>query len=138
MESRGVEIISSSLIYKPFDLPNNVYTYKDMNGKTTIIVRAAEFAAALGVVMLNSMGNEEQTEPPSIVSPPDGEHVIAVGAVDSTGRIAYFSSNGPTSDGRMKPDVVAMGVDVYASASYSTTFDTAGYSYVSGTSFPVP
>lgn len=138
MESQGAEVITSSLIYKPFDLPHNQYSYKDMNGKTTVIVRAAEFAAKLGVVVVNSMGNESQTNPPSIVSPPDGEHVIAVGAVDSAGRIAYFSSNGPTSDGRIKPDIVAMGVDVYAAASYSFTYDTAGYSYVSGTSFSGP
>lgn len=138
MEAQGVEVISSSLIYKPFDLPNNQYYYKDMNGKTTIIVRAAELAASLGVVVVNSMGNESQTQPPSIVSPPDGENVIAVGAVDSAGRIAYFSSNGPTADGRMKPDVVAMGVDVYAAASYSFTYDTSGYSFVSGTSFSGP
>jgi subtilisin family serine protease len=84
------------------------------------------------------MGNERQTDPPSIVSPPDGEHVISVGAVDSTGKIANFSSNGPTSDGRMKPDIVAMGVDVYVASSYSNTFDTAGYSYSSGTSFSGP
>lgn len=138
MESQGAEVITSSLIYKPFDLPHNQYSYKDMNGKTTVIVRAAEFAAKLGVVVVNSMGNESQTNPPSIVSPPDGENVIAVGAVDSAGRIAYFSSNGPTSDGRIKPDIVAMGVDVYAAASYSFTYDTAGYSYVSGTSFSGP
>lgn len=138
MESQGVEVISSSLIYKPFDLPHNQYSYKDMNGKTTVIVRAADLAAKLGVVVVNSMGNESQTTPPSIVSPPDGENVIAVGAVDSAGRIAYFSSNGPTSDGRIKPDIVAMGVDVYAAASYSFTYDTAGYSYVSGTSFSGP
>jgi subtilisin family serine protease len=138
MESQGVEVISSSLIYKPFDLPNNQYSYKDMNGKTTVIVRAADLASKLGVVVVNSMGNESQTTPPSIVSPPDGENVIAVGAVDSAGRIAYFSSNGPTSDGRIKPDIVAMGVDVYAAASYSFTYDTAGYSYVSGTSFSGP
>lgn len=138
MESQGAEVITSSLIYKPFDLPHNQYYYKDMNGKTTIIVRAAELAAKFGVVVVNSMGNERQTQPPSIVSPPDGENVIAVGAVDSAGHIAYFSSNGPTSDGRMKPDVVAMGVDVYAAASYSFTYDTSGYSYVSGTSFSGP
>lgn len=138
MESQGVEVISSSLIYKPFDLPNNQYSYKDMNGKTTVIVRAADLASKLGVVVVNSMGNEYQTTPPSIVSPPDGENVIAVGAVDSAGNIATFSSNGPTSDGRIKPDIVAMGVDVYAAASYSFTYDTAGYSYVSGTSFSGP
>ena len=138
MESKGVEVISSSLIYKPFDPPNNQYTYEDMNGKTTIIVRAAEHAALLGIVICNSMGNEYQTDPPSIVSPPDGEHVVSVGAVDSTGTIANFSSNGPTSDGRMKPEVVAMGVDVYVAASYSTTHDTAGYSFANGTSFSCP
>lgn len=138
MEGRGAEVISSSLIYKPFDLPHNQYSYKDMDGKTTVIVRAAEHAAMLGVVVCNSMGNEEQTSPPSIVSPPDGADVFSIGAVDSAGRIAYFSSNGPTSDGRMKPDVVAMGVDVYTAASFSFTYDTAGYSYVSGTSFSCP
>jgi len=138
MESQGAEVITSSLIYKPFDLPHNQYTYKDMNGATTIIVRAAELAASLGVVVVNSMGNESQTNPPSIVSPPDGANVIAVGAVDSAGRIAYFSSNGPTSDGRMKPDVVAMGVDVYTAVSYSATYDTAGYTFSSGTSFSGP
>ena len=138
MESRGVEVISCSLIYKPFDLPNNQYYYRNMDGKTTIIVRAAEHAALLGIVVLNSMGNESQTKPPSIVSPPDGANVIAVGAVDSAGIIAYFSSNGPTYDGRMKPDVVAMGVDVYTAVSYSATYDTAGYSFVSGTSFSCP
>lgn len=138
MESLGTEVVSSSLIYKRFDLPHNQYSYKDMNGKTTLIVRAADLAAKLGVVVVNSMGNEYQKQPPSIVSPPDGENVIAVGAVDSAGRISAFSSNGPTSDGRIKPDVVAMGVDVYTAASYSFTYDTAGYSYSSGTSFSAP
>jgi serine protease AprX len=138
MEAQGIEVISCSLIYKPFDAPNNNYTYKDMDGKTTVIVRAAEHAAMLGIVVVNSMGNEAQTDPPSIVSPPDGEHVVSVGAVDSTGLIAYFSSNGPTSDGRIKPDVVAMGVEVYTAASYSFTQDTAGYSLSSGTSFSCP
>jgi hypothetical protein len=138
MEGQGVDVISCSLIYKPFDLPNNQYIYADMNGKTTIIVRAAEHAASLGVVVVNSMGNERQTDPPSIVSPPDGANVVAVGSVDSSGNIAYFSSNGPTSDGRIKPDVVAMGVDVYTAVSYSTTSDTAGCMFANGTSFSAP
>jgi subtilisin family serine protease len=138
MEAQGVDVISCSLIYKPFDPPNNNYSYKDMDGKTTIIVRAAEHAYGLGVVVVNSMGNESQTEPPSIVSPPDGPDVIAVGAVDSAGMIAYFSSNGPSSDGRIKPDVVAMGMEVYVAVAYSTTYDTAGYTFMNGTSFSCP
>ncbi len=58
MESQGVDVISSSLIYKPFDPPNDDYEYKDMNGKTTVIARAADYAVHLGVVVCNSMGNE--------------------------------------------------------------------------------
>jgi subtilisin family serine protease len=138
MEANGAEVISSSLIYKPYDLPNNQYEYKDMDGKTTTIVRAADYAAYLGVVVCNSMGNERQTKIPSIVSPPDGDSVISAGAVDSTGRIAYFSSNGPTYDGRTKPDVVALGVDDWAAVTKSNTENDSSYSYVSGTSFSCP
>lgn len=138
MEAQGIDVFSSSLIYKPYDLPNNSYDYKDMDGKTTIVVRAAENLAHLGVVVCNSMGNEHQTVPPSIVSPPDGDSVISVGAVDSAGVIADFSSNGPTSDGRMKPDIVAMGVDDWVASSESITGDDSTFSYSSGTSFSCP
>lgn len=138
MEAQGVDVISSSLIYKPFDDPNDDYNYKDMDGRTTIVVRAAEMTVHLGVVVCNSMGNERQTNPPSVVSPPDGDSVISVGAVDSAGVIAPFSSNGPTSDGRMKPDIVAMGIDCYTATSESQTNNDSTYSYSSGTSFSCP
>ena len=138
MEAKGVDVISCSLIYKPFDPPNNSYEYKDMDGKTTVIVRAADYAAHLGVVVCNAMGNERQTKIPSIVSPPDGDSVIAVGAVDSTGEIAYFSSNGPTFDGRTKPDVVALGVFDYCAVTYSDVQNDSTYTYASGTSFSCP
>lgn len=138
MESQGVEVISCSLIYKPFDDPNDSYTYKDMDGNTTVIVRAAEMAVHLGVVVCNSMGNERQTNPPSIVSPPDGDSVISVGAVDSTGKIASFSSNGPTSDGKMKPDVVAMGMQDWVAMSETSSENDSTYTPASGTSFSCP
>jgi serine protease AprX len=138
MEANGVEVMSSSLIYKPYDPPNNNYEYKDMDGKTTVIARAAEYAAYLGVVVLNSMGNERQTKTPSVVSPADGDSVISVGAVDNSGKIAYFSSNGPTPDGRIKPDVVALGISDYTAVSFSNTQNDSGYSYSSGTSFSCP
>jgi serine protease AprX len=138
MEAKGVDVVSSSLIYKPFDLPNNGYDYKDMDGKTTVIARAASYAIHLGVVVCNSMGNERQTEPPSIVSPADTDSLIAVGAVDSTGAITYFSSNGPTGDNRIKPDIVAMGEDVWTAVSYTSSWNDSSYSYSSGTSFSCP
>lgn len=138
MEAQGIEVLSSSLIYKPFNKPNNGYDYNDMDGKTTVVVRAAEHLAYLGVVVCNSMGNERQTTSPSVVSPPDGDSVIAVGAVDSAGIIADFSSNGPTIDNRIKPDVVAMGVDDWVAESMSFYDSDSAYSYASGTSFSCP
>jgi serine protease AprX len=138
MESKGIDVLSSSLIYKPFDKPNNSYDYNDMDGKTTVVVQAAENLVHQGVVVCNSMGNERQTNPPSIVSPPDGDSVISVGAVDSAGVIARFSSNGPSSDGRIKPDVVALGVHDWTAVSSSITLSDSDYSYSSGTSFSCP
>ncbi|MDD4653681.1 MAG: S8 family serine peptidase, partial [Methanothrix sp.] len=53
------------------------------------------------------------TLPPGLIdSPGDGVKVITVGATDSSGRIASFSGSGPTRDDRIKPDVVAPGVDI--------------------------
>lgn len=138
MESKGVDVVSSSLIYKNFDEPNNDYTYEDMNGKTTMITRAADIAFELGVIVCNSMGNERQTQPPSIVAPSDGNNVISVGAVDSSGKIAYFSSNGPTNDGRIKPDVVAMGMNVWTANSPSSSWNDSSYYWSDGTSFSSP
>lgn len=138
MEAQGIDVLSCSLIYKPFDSPNNSYDYADMDGKTTVIARASEMLVHLGVVVCNSMGNERQKNPPSIVSPADGDSVISVGAVDSAGVIASFSSNGPTSDGRMKPDVVAMGVDDWTAESETISENDSTYSYSNGTSFSCP
>ncbi len=51
--------------------------------------------------------------PPGLIdSPGDGLKVITVGATDAFGRIASFSGSGPTRDDRIKPDVVAPGVDI--------------------------
>ncbi len=51
--------------------------------------------------------------PPGLIdSPGDGVKVITVGAADSSGHIAGFSGSGPTRDDRIKPDVVAPGVDI--------------------------
>jgi len=138
MESKGIEVLSSSLIYKPFDFPNDSYDYNDMNGHTTVIARACERLVHLGVVVCNAAGNEFQTDPPSIVSPADVDSVISVGAVDSAGSIAMFSSNGPTSTGIMKPDVVAMGVDDYVALSHSVSRNDTTYLNESGTSFATP
>ncbi len=134
MEGLGVDITSSSLGYSIFDTPGESYTYNDMDGKTTIVTRAAELAFMRGVATFTSAGNEGNTSWFYITAPADGKNTIGVGAVNSANQIAGFSSRGPSADGRIKPDVVAMGVGVYG-ASASTD---NGYRFASGTSTSAP
>lgn len=137
-EAYGVDVITSSLIYKAYDDPygNNSYAYENYDGNTAITTIAGDRAAYLGVVVVNAMGNYYQTAIPSLGSAADGDSVISVGAVTVDGQIASFTSNGPTSDGRTKPDVVAPGVSVYV-ASMSDKREN-GYRYSDGTSFSTP
>ncbi|MFH2036684.1 MAG: S8 family serine peptidase [Candidatus Zixiibacteriota bacterium] len=119
----GADIISSSLGYIDW------YDYSDLDGQTAVITIAAEQAIANGIVVVNSAGNEALHSWYYITPPADGENVIAVGAIDSTGQIANFSSNGPTYDGRIKPDVVAMGVGVYTALAEGTFVRSNGTSF---------
>ncbi len=111
-DSIGVDIIHSSLGYSKFDTLEGNYTYKDMDGQSTIITRAAEMAFSRGIFITNSAGNEGQNSWHFITAPCDGKNVLCVGAVDSFRHHAKFSSYGPSSDGRVKPDVMAMGKNV--------------------------
>lgn len=111
-DSIGVDIIHSSLGYSQFDTLEGNYTYKDMDGQSTIITRAAEMAYSRGIFITNSAGNEGQKPWHYITAPCDGKNVLCIGAVDSFRQHAKFSSFGPSSDGRVKPDVTAMGKNV--------------------------
>lgn len=148
-EELGVDIVSSSLGYRDgfqdsVIIRNNDgtlrtvvnYSYDDMNGSTTIVSRAAAAAAKRGMIIVNSIGNEGAESMGSLVAPADVDAVISVGALDENGKkIAAFSSTGPTSDGRIKPDLVARGVSVSVPSPYGG--DTM-YTYASGTSFSAP
>ena len=131
-DSLGVDIINSSLGYFDFDNSALNYTFSDFNGKTTLISQAANFANAKGILIVNSAGNERTGYWGKISSPADSPNVIAVGAVDFNNNIGSFSSPGPTSDGRIKPDISAPGVNV--------TIADASNNYISGsgTSFAAP
>jgi hypothetical protein len=132
-ESLGVDVATSSLGYSEFDPSETSYTYEDMNGKTTIVTRAAEIAFQKGMVTVTSAGNEGNSDWFFITAPGDGFNTITVGAVNSGNQVASFSSRGPTSDGRIKPDVCAMGVTVLAADAR-----TNDYAYFSGTSLSAP
>lgn len=136
-ESLGADIISSSLGYRSdFTHGEADYTWENMDGETTIVSRGANIAARRGVLIINSAGNEGFIPPPqnTLVAPADSFWVLAVGAVDSAGQRVSFSSVGPTADGRLKPDVMAMGRYVYSASPDKPD----GYLYVSGTSFSCP
>lgn len=128
MDSLGVDVVSSSVGYLDW------YTYQDMDGNTAKITKAADIAFQKGIVVVNSAGNERNTPWRYIIAPADGRYVIAVGAVDSLGRVASFSSMGPTYDGRIKPDVCALGVSVFGASTSSKN----SYVYASGTSLSCP
>ena len=139
-ESMGADIITSSLGYREFDEPylKNSYKYENYDGKTAITTLAGNRATYFGVVVVTSVGNNHQTQPPSIGSPADGDSIIAVGAVDASGLITGFSSNGPTSDGRIKPDIVAMGFKNFCAIGKNLTGNDSTYGMMNGTSFSCP
>jgi len=127
-DSLGADVVSSSLGYLEW------YTYEDMDGGTAVVTNAADMAAARGIVVVNSMGNEGNNTWLYMIAPADGDSVLSIGAVDIYGDRVGFSSVGPTYDGRMKPDVMALGLAAYV----ATTGDTASYANASGTSFSCP
>ncbi len=133
-ELLGADVISSSLGYLEFDLPFTSYTDRDMDGQTAITTRAAARAAERGMVVVNSAGNAGLDPGHNTLgAPADGLQVVAVGAVTRAGSRAAFSSVGPTADGRLKPDVAAMGVNVKVARDVGN-----GYGVASGTSFSCP
>lgn len=136
MEAQGADVINVSLGYTTFDAGERSYTPAHLDGDTGVTTVAADRAAALGVVVVTSAGNEGGCGTPEscwyyIGTPADADSVIAVGAVRRDSVRASFSSFGPTADGRIKPDVAAMGQSVWLAA-------PGGYAFSSGTSFASP
>lgn len=108
-DSAGVDVINSSLGYNTFDAPSLSYSYNEMDGSTALVSKAADMASAVGILVVTSAGNEGSSDWRYISAPADAKTVLAVGAVDSLGNKTGFSSFGPSADGRVKPDLVAMG-----------------------------
>lgn len=125
-DKNGANIISSSLGYT-----YTRYFNTEMNGQKSLIARAATIAASKGILVINAAGNEAQNNWHYIDTPADADSVLAVGGTDPETDIHInFSSFGPSSDGRMKPNVSAPGRVVAASVN--------GLSDVYGTSFATP
>jgi subtilisin family serine protease len=136
-DSLGADIISSSLGYlDQFTNGESNYTWQDMDGNTTIVTIGADIAASRGILVVSSAGNEGPAKPlqNSLNAPSDGDSVACIGAVNSSGNRASFSSMGPTADGRIKPDVMARGVSVIS----ASPVNSVGFVGVSGTSLSCP
>ena len=127
-EALGAEVMCASLGYLDW------YTYADLDGNTAVTTIGIDIASSLGVICVNSAGNEGDDPWYYIIAPADADSVISVGAVLQNGIIASFSSHGPTFDGRIKPEVCALGVSTYCVRS-NTQND---YRTASGTSFSAP
>lgn len=132
-DSLGVDLCSVSLGYTEFSDPTFDYTYNDMNGNTTISAKGVDLAAKKGMLMVIAAGNEGSGTWHYISTPADADSCLTIGAVDTIKRVASFSSYGPSSDGRIKPDVAAVGRNAVVANSI-----TGLPSYGSGTSYACP
>jgi len=128
-DSAGADIISTSLGYNTFDNPVFDYTYADMNGHTSMIAKAATIAAKKGMIILAAAGNEGDDNWHYITTPGDADSIITVGAVDTSGIPAPFSSYGPSSDGRIKPTAASVGSGTALSSTTGTIQTGLGTSF---------
>ena len=125
-DKNGVHIINSSLGYT-----NHRYFKHMMDGKTAPVSKAATWAAKKGILVVNAAGNDGDTKWKFIGAPADADSVLSVGGLDPYNYLpANFSSLGPTSDGRMKPNVVAF--------AYAKCATPKGLRTLPGTSFSSP
>lgn len=132
-DSLGAHIFTASLGYHDFDNTAWNLTYQQLNGKTTRASRAATIAARKGLFVCMAMGNDGNKDWRYLSAPSDADSICAVGAVTYNRDVAGFSSRGPSADGRIKPDVCALGEQAwYVSA------DGVTEGYGNGTSFATP
>lgn len=108
-DSLGLHIVSTSLGYTQFDNEQFNFAYGDMNGHTSRGAQAAAIATRKGMLLVMAMGNDGNNDWHYLSTPADADNILSVGAVNTDGTIAQFSSYGPTADGRIKPEVCAVG-----------------------------
>lgn len=131
-DSVGADIITTSLGYNTFDDTLQNHSYSDLDGHTTPITQGANVAAQKGMLVVVSAGNEGTKPWRHITAPADSPLALTVGAANSKGSVVGFSSRGPTADGRIKPDICAMGEWVAVAGSQQ------GVRRSNGTSFAAP
>lgn len=128
-DSLGADIINSSLGYYAFDNGRGNYRLQDLNGQTSFISRTASMLARKGMIHCNSSGNSGMGQWKKISVPGDARDILTIGAVDRKQELAAFSSIGPSQDGRIKPDVVALGAPTVLISGRGTLVHDMGTSF---------
>lgn len=108
-DSIGADVINASLGYHHFDEALGDYQYTDLDGRTSHSSRAASLLAGKGIIFVTSAGNDGMGSWKKINVPGDADNVLTIGAVTEKLLNTAFSSIGPSADGRVKPDVMALG-----------------------------
>ena len=126
-----MDVVNTSLGYHEFDEGYGGYRYRDLDGHTSLMSHSASMAADKGVVVVCSAGNSGRGAWKKMTPPGDSENVITVGAMTKELVNAEFSSIGHTSDGRVKPDVMAIGVSSVVSGRNGTVSKGNGTSFAS-------
>ena len=132
-DSIGCDVLNTSLGYTTFDDSTQDHTWADLDGLTTRISIAAGIASRKGMIPVNSAGNSGSSDWHYISAPADAVDILAVGAVNDDRVVASFSSRGPSIDGRVKPDVSAVGW-----GTIGLGFDGTDIARINGTSFSGP
>jgi serine protease AprX len=109
-------------------------TSSDGTDSTSLAVNNAYNSGIVVCVAAGNSGPAKYT----IGSPGAADKALTVAAMADAGEmgynLAYFSSRGPTADGRTKPDIAAPGYNITAAEANSTN----GYIQHSGTSMATP
>jgi serine protease AprX len=131
IEANGGDVATSSLGYIDW------YTQEDLDGMTAVTTIGVNIATDNGVHCCTAAGNSGHDGDPSsshLIAPADAFDVFTVGAVNIFGEEAGFSSDGPTADGRVKPEILAVG----DAAATIAAWDDTGYTDAAGTSMSTP
>lgn len=131
-DSIGADIINTSLGYCSFQNSSMNYQYKDLDGRTLRISKAADIAATKGMLIVNSAGNIGKENSQKILAPADAENIISVGSVNTDSTHTNYSSYGPNATGAIKPNVMSVGYQTAVQA------PNGNIAFANGTSYATP
>jgi subtilisin family serine protease len=130
-DSVGVDVVNTSLGYYEFDEGFPAYRYRDLDGHYSLMSHSASLAADKGIVVVCSAGNSGDDPWKKVTPPGDSENVLTVGAINKNLVNARFSSIGNSADGRIKPDVMAVGVNSVVTGTDGSVSKGNGTSFAS-------